>query len=235
MVRRKNTRQANVYYPAQSIGHASVFKQKKCDSSAMAAVAASRGSGNSGFAQNKVKKNELLYPTSPYDEIPTIRDLVNQLSPCLIRNYEAKRQQNEARQEHQQIIESYQQREGTAPPFDNPISFPRFSDDAHEVPNVIEVPATCSYSEGSELSLEACLRRYDDNHACQRSLSPHPTDENDFKKQPIPLDIHHLNYDSLRVNQALDWPSDEDDVSPSTTRMKTKKREKSTKKIYRCH
>jgi hypothetical protein len=212
----------------------------KHDCAVVAIVVASTGGGSSSFIEGKETKNELLYPISPYDEIPAIRDLFKQLSPSPRLNYGVQRQQKEMRQERQDHIKrnnrhrGYQERDGTAPPFDAPNSFSRFRDDPHEVPIMIEMPTTHSYSEDSELSLEECLRRCDEDYRDQRSLTPHPCYEYELNYQPTSLDVHHLYQASVKVDDELNWPSDEDSISPTKTGIMTEKHERNGKKIRHC-
>jgi hypothetical protein len=214
------------------MGHANISTRKKHDSST--------GGGGSGFIESKVTKNELLYPISPYDEIPAIRDLFKQLSPSPRLDTRVQRDKKEMRQERQDRMKmnsrhrGHQERDGTAPPFDVPISFPRSRDDPHEVPIMIEMPTTPSYSEDSELSLEECLRRCDEDYRDQRSLKPHPCHEHGLKyDQPTSLDVRHLHHASVKVDDELNWPSDEDSITPTKTRTMTEKHKRNGKKIRR--
>lgn len=242
MVLGKDKSHARIHHQVQkSMGHANISTQKNHTSAIVAAVAATCG-GGSGFTESKVTKNELLYPISPYDEIPAIRDLFKQLSPSPRLDYGVQREKKEMRQERQDHIKSncrhrgHQERDGTAPPFDVPIYFPRSRDDPHEVPIMIEMPTTPSYSEDSELSLEECLRRCDEDYRDQRSLTPHPCYEYGLNYyQPTPLDVHHSHHAFLKVDDEMNWPSDEDSMAPTKTRSMTEKHKRNGKKIRRCH
>uniref|UniRef100_A0A7S4ADB7 Uncharacterized protein n=1 Tax=Pseudo-nitzschia australis TaxID=44445 RepID=A0A7S4ADB7_9STRA len=231
-------------------------------------------------AAKKNKKNELLYPISPYDEIPIIRDLFDQLSPysmsrsmSMSMSSSRDREQQEFRQERQDVPgrhkhrqgrnkkesrrndryavhttntngaggqrqRRHQQRDGTKARAQTgsrtrtrtPAPASRNRNDAHEVPFVIQMPSTPTYSEDSELSLDECLGQYlhtEDEQRDQRSikLTPHPSfEEDDVFDQPTALDVHHLYHASVRAEQELVWPSDEDNLSRKKNMITTKNR-----------
>ena len=191
------------------------------------------GVGPASSMKKNTKKNELLHPISPYDEIPTIRDLFEQLSPH-------QGQQEELRQERQDRKKNYrrsvhQQRDRAPAPAEVSSNWSRSRDGAHEVPIVIEMPKTPTYSEDSELSLDECLRQYEEDQRDQRSLTPHPSYEDDLNCLPTALDVHNLYHAFVMREQELTWPSDEDSVAPQKETSMTKNRKKTTNKVRRHH
>lgn len=185
------------------------------------------------------KKNELLYPISPYDEMPTIRDLSKQLAPDQRQNSGVQRNRKEMTQARQDAVKKNhrhggrQQRDGITPPFDEFPSFSRFRNDAHGVPSMIEMPTTPSYSEDSEVSIEECLRRSEEDYRDKRSLRHHLPDAHDFDSQPKPFHLQCFSHTS--VNHELDWPSDEDNAPQNKRTTMTKERKKNAKKLNHCH
>jgi hypothetical protein len=215
--------------------------------------------GVSTTITSKKKKNELMYPVSPYDELPTIRDLFEQLSPQTrpnSRNQEQEPRQEQQdvnrrhQQERQQVIRKKNDRASGHQPRDRPpvntiteeSKIWSLSRDAHEVPVMIEMPSSPVYSEDSELSLDENLwQDNDDDERDQRSLTPHPSYEDELHWQPstiTAMEFHHLCYASVKAEQELIWPSDEDNSNNNSTqdKMITKEnRKKSTKVTQRDH
>ena len=220
VVLRNDTNDKGIHHQVQrTMGHANILTHKKYD---------------------PARKNELLYPISPYDEIPTIRDLLKQLSLEPRRVPMVQRHQMEMRQTRQETIKNNyhrsgcQQRDATDFLFNAPSSSPRFTNNAHEVPTVIEMPITPSYSEDTELSLEECLRCNDEDFRDQPSIARHPVDAYDFNVRPVHLNVHQSRHKSAKVHRELDWPSDEDTVPPNTS-VVTKRHKKNDKKFNRRH
>ena len=164
------------------------------------------------------KKNELLYPVSPYNEIPTIRDLYEQLSPKPRTG-----RQEEIRQERQDFSCRYQQecqhgwrRKSQDRPTSGRQERDRVLQDAHEVPFIIEIPSSPSDSEDSELSFDEKLLQNEEDERereCEcdhRSLTPHPS-------------YDHFYHAFVKAEQDADWPSDEDNLS-TQKKMITKNR-----------
>lgn len=205
------------------------------------------------------KKNEMLYPVSPYDELPHIRDLFEQLSPQLRPGFRNQEQIEELRQEHQNIIRQHQQerqqisfKKKDSPSVHQPRDRPpvntctevsnvwTMSKDAHEVPIMIEIPSSPVYSEDSELSLDENLWQNDedDDERDQRSLTPHPSYEDELQYQSTTItatEFHYLYHASVKVDQELVcWPSDEDDNDVSyQKKMIVRKKSKKTTKLNR--
>eukprot|EP00536_Pseudo-nitzschia_multiseries_P003725 jgi/Psemu1/252935/estExt_Genewise1Plus.C_580090 len=197
----------------------------------------------------KNKKNELLYPISPYDEIPTIRDLFDQLSPHPGLSSLGRGQQEEFRQERQDLPSRYKhgrKQEGGKkmghPETHHqksdrtPVPVSRNRNDAHDVPVIIEMPTTPTYSEDSELSLDECLKQYDEDERDQRSLTPHPSfQEGNINEQPTAVDVHHIFHASIKAEQELVWPSDEDDLSAKKKMIVSKNRDNPKSKARHRH
>jgi len=198
---------------------------------AVAAAQATISGNTSSFMKRKIKKNELLYPISPYDEIPAIRDLFKQLSPTPRQNLGVEGQRKELRQERQDNVKrnyshgGRQQRDRKSTPVDTSDYVSRFMNDAHEVPIMIEMPTTPSYSKDSELSLE------EEDYREQDPLTSHASCEFDFTYQPAPLYSRHLHEASF----SSDWPSDEENALTNKTIITTKKRQNNAKKVRRWH
>ncbi|MGK3733659.1 MAG: hypothetical protein ACI8RD_004487 [Bacillariaceae sp.] len=202
------------------------------------------------------EKNEMIYPVSPYDELPTIRDLFEQLSPQTRPN--SQNQEQELRQEQQDVTRRHQQerqqvirnkndRPTGHQPRDRPPAntiteeskFWTLSRDAHEVPVMIEMPSSPVFSEDSELSLDENLWQDNDDDECdQRSLTPHPSYEDELHWQPSTItatEFHHLYHASVKAEQELIWPSDEDNNNNNSTQKKmiTKKNRRMSTKVTR--
>lgn len=166
---------------------------------------------------DSVKKNELLYPISPYDEIPAIRDLAKKLSPeprqdpgVLRESFETRQTRQEAlRNSHRQSL--HQERDTGEKKFGAPSSFPLFINDAHEVPTTIELDKKPSFSEDSGVSLDEFLRSSGESYHDGRSSTLHLFDACDHNSQLSPFDVHpSYHAASVDVREDMEWPSDED-------------------------
>jgi len=210
------------------------------------------GDGTTISSKTK-KKNEMLYPVSPYDELPHIRDLFEQLSPQLRPGFRNQEQQEDLRQEHQNIARQHRQerQQIVHQPRDRPpvnmctkvSNFWTMSKDAHEVPIMIEIPLSPVYSEDSELTMDENLWQNDeDDERDQRSLTPHPSFEDELQYQSTTIsatEFHYLYHASDKADRELvRWPSDEneDDIDISyQKKMTMRKNHKNTKLNRRGH
>ena len=152
------------------------------------------------FLRKVMNKNQLTSPVSPYDELPIIQDLVEQLTP----NPGSRKQQLQGRTEeedHQQPQERQQsndQRKKTvrSDGRDEPEDTHHLDHDlpgynsAHDVPTMIAIPTHPTYSEDSDLTLDGIWKQKGDSSSSSkpttfvRTLTPHPSFEeilpNDF-------------------------------------------------------
>lgn len=165
---------------------------------------------------NCARKNELLYPLGRYDEIPVIRDLAKKLSLEPNRNRDIQRPRAETRQTRQDNTRrkkrhgGHQQRDATASSFHVP---PSSINDAHEVPRMIEIPASFSFSKDSEVSFEDCFKHNDSEDRDQSSIIPLQPNRFEFNKHYMHFDVHHQKH-FVNDESELDCPSDEDDAYP---------------------
>jgi hypothetical protein len=173
------------------------------------------------------KKNQLVQAVSPFDELPVIQDLFEQLSPKpkLLTPSE----QREA--PHQRPLKDQAKKGATLEPQqrDPPeldtvdIEHHRYSfsdNGAHDVPTVIEIPTIPTKSEDSDLTLASIWRGTDnaDDDRGPRTLTPHPSFE---EVEPSAVDLQYLLQAALEADKEL-WPSDEDSIIP-TARIQKKK------------
>ena len=181
---------------------------------------------NSNLMGYKEKKNELLYPISPYDEIPTIRDLYDQLSPTVrIRPSSTSTQIRQERQDAIRKIYRYedlklQDRTGSA----IRTFYPELRDDAHEVPGMIEMPTIPTFSEDSELTSEEFFKLHEKDTCNQIPLARDQFYQKGSNYHTIPFDN--------KLDTELMWPSDEDDVSAMQSKTMAKKHQASRKKLH---
>lgn len=254
MVFRKSNNRTNVYQGKKTKQMKSATVSRHQDGSSK------EFNGVSTTVTSKKKKNELIYPVSPYDELPTIRHLFDQLSPQTRPNswnqeQELRQEQQDGTRRHQQERQHVIRKKNDRPIGHQPRDRPpvdtiteasklwSLSRDAHEVPIMIEMPSSPVYSEDSELSLDENIwQDNDDDERDQRLLTPHPSYEDELHWQPstiTAMEFHHLYHASVKAEEELIWPSDEDNNNNNNStqnKMITKKnRTKSTKVTQRDH
>mmetsp|Transcript_19136 Transcript_19136/g.22139 ORF Transcript_19136/g.22139 Transcript_19136/m.22139 type:complete len:115 (+) Transcript_19136:3-347(+) len=108
---------------------------------------------------------------------------------------------------------------------------------------MIEIPLSPVYSEDSELTMDENLWQNDeDDERDQRSLTPHPSFEDELQYQSTTIsatEFHHLYHASVKADQELvRWPSDENEDDNDISyqkKMTMKKNRKKTKLNPRRH
>lgn len=208
---------------------------------------APEGTGSSSFAslsyKQGEKKSELLYPVSPYDEIPVIRDLFEHLSPFTESVHRRRDAENEPLQEREDVASRHRENRKVK----NRIGLLRIPrrecnyltrdrNDPNEVPFVIEMPTTPTYSDDSELSLDEGIRQYEEDQRDQHSLTLHLSYEDDLDKyQRMARNIHNLDQASEKSELESGWPSDEEKSPHQKKTNVNKKYRKGTQKARARH
>jgi hypothetical protein len=168
------------------------------------------------FLRKVPSKNQLTSPVSPYDELPIIQDLVEQLTPNpgsrKQRTEEDHPQQSQERQQsndqHKKTNQSDGRQQRDQPePTQIDHHLPGYNS-AHDVPTTISIPSHPTYSEDSDLTLDGVWKRKGESSSSPkisivRTLTPHPSFEEIL---PTPFDFHH--------DEEI-WPSDEEDNGPT--------------------
>lgn len=178
-------------------------------------VARSSNGGRKVVVSNSQrKKSQLIQAVSPYDELPVMQDLVDQLSPP--RKASKQTEQREAPQQRQQSDRMTEERQQRDPPMksssDNMKHY-RYSlspySCADTIPAMIEIPTIPTKSEDSEFTLDSiwiCDKDLEDARG-PRSLTPHPSFE---EIEPTAAEVQYMFEAGLQEDF---WPSDEESMS----------------------
>jgi hypothetical protein len=167
-----------------------------------------------GFSPGRTKahnkKNQLLHPISPYDELPDIQDLVDKLTPISTSAVHNVRGVPQERQQHgptqPRSSDELQQRD---PPIASPFH-DSYRNGAHDVPAVIEIPCIPTPSQDSEMTVDDIFRPTTRDDRGPRSLTPHPSFEDEV--HPTASDVRYLVGAGTKADQEA-WPSDEESAA----------------------
>ena len=162
------------------------------------------------------KKSQLLHPISPYDELPEIQDLVEKLGPLETPQAPKPQRIVQERQQraynHHRSSNEYQQRD---PPL--PSTTDLYLNGAHDVPLVIEIPSIpMKHSEDSEMTVEDIFRPKTNDDRGPRSLTPHPSFEEEIKRSAS--DLKFLFEVGTEAEREV-WPSDEESIADANRKM----------------
>ncbi|KAG7340552.1 hypothetical protein IV203_024095 [Nitzschia inconspicua] len=161
------------------------------------------------------KTNQLVQAISPYDELPVMQDLFDQLSPNPTVSKHLEQREVPQHRTQSMTKEKQDQREQqrdppmkTSPYFEHDFYMSSYTG-AHDVPTMIEIPRIPTKSEEeSELTLNGTWKGSDctaDDRG-PRSLTPHPSFE---EVEPTDVDFQYLFQAGMTADEEL-WPSDEE-------------------------